>query len=165
MLARRLLRLRAMNIQRLSSSRGFSLVELLIVCAVIGLIAAIAIPNLVNAIQRGRQARTMGDLRGLSTAVGMYQQDYAKFPIVDSLSPINTIDNILVAYMGGYNKTDGWQRDFLYRSTNGDDYTLVSYGLNGIADQPWTMGPINYFDDDLVIQGGAFVQWPEGVQQ
>jgi prepilin-type N-terminal cleavage/methylation domain-containing protein len=164
-LARRLLRLRAMNTQCHTSSRGFSLVELLIVCAVIGLIAAIAIPNLVNAIQRGRQARTMGDLRGLSTAVGMYQQDYAKFPIVSSLSPISTIDDVLVAYMGGYNKTDGWQRDFEYMSTDGDDYTLVSYGLNGIADQPWTMGPINYFDDDLVVLGGSFMQWPEGVQQ
>jgi general secretion pathway protein G len=165
MLARRLLRLRAMNTQRLSSSRGFSLVELLIVCAVIGLIAAIAIPNLVNAIQRGRQARTMGDLRSLATSIGMYQQDYAKFPIQDSLSTISNLNSILIAYMGGFNHTDGWQRDFVYRSTNGDDYTLVSYGLNGIADQPWTSGPINYFDDDLVIQGGSFVQWPEGVQQ
>ena len=154
-----------MKIQRLSSSRGFSLVELLIVCAVIGLIAAIAIPNLVNAIQRGRQARTMGDLRSLATSVGMYQQDYAKFPIQNSLGSITNIEDILIAYMGGYNSRDGWQRDFMYRSTDGDDYTLVSYGLNGIADTPWTMGPINYFDDDLVIFGGSFVQWPEGVQQ
>ncbi len=164
-LARRLLCLRTMNTQRLSSSRGFSLVELLIVCAVIGLIAAIAIPNLVNAIQRGRQARTMGDLRGLATAVGMYQQDYAKFPLVSGWKPISELDAILVAYMGGYNKVDGWQREFMYRSTKGDDYTLVSYGLNGVADEPWTMGPINYFDDDLVVQGGSFMQWPEGVQQ
>jgi len=164
-LARGLLCLRAMNIQRHSTSRGFSIVELLIVCAVIGLIAAIAIPNLVNAIQRGRQARTMGDLRGLANAVGMYQQDYAKFPVVSSRSAIDeSIDSVLLAYMGGYNAVDGWNRAFLYES-DGDNYTLVSYGLNGVADQPWTMGPINYFDDDLVVVGGTFVQWPEGVQQ
>ena len=60
---------------------GFSLVELVIVIIIIGIIAAIAIPNLVNAIQRGRQARTVGDLRGLSTAVAMYQQDFAKYPV------------------------------------------------------------------------------------
>ena len=153
-----------MNTQRYSTSRGFSLVELLIVCAVIALIVAIAIPNLVNAIQRGRQARTMGDLRGLANAVAMYQQDYAKFPITGDWIELREIDSILVAYMGGYNKTDGWQRSFMYIS-DGDDYTLVSYGLNGIPDEPWTNGPINYFDDDLVIQGGSFVQWPEGVQQ
>ncbi len=71
-----------MKTQHPSSCRGFSLIELLIVAAIIGLIAAIAIPNLVNAIQRGRQARTVGDARGLATSVAMYQQDYAKYPIV-----------------------------------------------------------------------------------
>lgn len=164
MLARGLLRLRAMNTQSHSTSRGFSIVELLIVCAVIGLIAAIAIPNLVNAIQRGRQARSVGDLRGLANAVGMYQQDYAKFPLASSWVEISELDEILVAYMGGYNENDAWMRPFMYAS-NGDTYTLVSYGLNGTPDQPWTQGPINYFDDDLVIEGGIFMQWPEGVQQ
>jgi prepilin-type N-terminal cleavage/methylation domain-containing protein len=163
-LARGLLRLRAMNTQRHSTSRGFSIVELLIVCAVIGLIAAIAIPNLVNAIQRGRQARTIGDLRGLANAIGMYQQDYAKFPVAGSWIELSEIDDVLVAYMGGYNANDGWLRPFMYAS-DGDNYTLVSYGLNGAADQPWTMGPISFFDDDLVVEGGVFLQWPEGVQQ
>jgi type II secretion system protein G len=164
MLARGLLRLRAMNTQRHSTSRGFSLVELLIVCAVIGLIAAIAIPNLVNAIQRGRQARTVGDLRGLATAIAMYQQDYAKFPVQESWVMIDEIEASVIAYMGSMSKTDGWRRSFMYIS-NGDNYTLVSYGMNGIADQPWTQAPIHYFDDDIVIQGGSFMQWPEGVQQ
>ena len=164
MLARGLLRLFAMNTQRYSTSRGFSLVELLIVCAVIGLIAAIAIPNLVNAIQRGRQARTIGDLRGLGNAVAMYQQDYAKFPVVADFAGVAILDDILEAYMGGYNELDGWQRSFMYKS-DGNNYTLVSYGMNGVADQPWTLGPIHYFDDDLVINNGVFIQWPEGVQQ
>jgi general secretion pathway protein G len=164
MLACGLLRLRAMNTQCFSTSRGFSIVELLIVCAVIGLIAAIAIPNLVNAIQRGRQARTIGDMRGLANAVGMYQQDYAKFPVASNWINLSEINDILVAYMGGYNANDGWQRPFQYKS-DGDTYTLASFGLNGQFDQPWTMGPISYFDDDLVVEGGTFTQWPEGVQQ
>jgi general secretion pathway protein G len=164
MLARGLLGFRAMNTQRFSTSRGFSIVELLIVCAVIGLIAAIAIPNLVNAIQRGRQARTIGDMRGLANAVAMYQQDYARFPVTSGWADLSQIDAILVAYMGGYNQMDGWNRPFQYTS-DGDDYTLASFGLNGVFDQPWTAGPINYFDDDLVVESGSFTQWPEGVQQ
>jgi prepilin-type N-terminal cleavage/methylation domain-containing protein len=163
-LARGLLHLVAMNTQRLSTSRGFSLIELLIVTAVIGLIAAIAIPNLVNAIQRGRQSRSTGDLRGLATGIGMYQQDYAKFPLAGSLVPVSTISDSVAPYMGDFKGTDGWQRDFFYAS-DGDNYTLLSYGLNGVADQPWANGPIHYFDDDIVIEGGAFVQWPEGIQQ
>ena len=50
-------------------------------------------------------------------------------------------------------------------TSDGDNYTLVSYGMNGVADQPWAQGPIHFFDDDIVIQGGSFMQWPEGVQQ
>ena len=153
-----------MKTQRLSTSRGFSLIELLIVTAVIGLIAAIAIPNLVNAIQRGRQSRTVGDMRGLATGIGMYQQDYAKFPLASSLVTLNSVAVAIAPYMGEIQGTDGWQRDFYYAS-DGDTYTLLSYGLNGVADTPWTIGPIHYFDDDLVIEGGAFVQWPEGTQQ
>ncbi|MCW8985259.1 MAG: type II secretion system protein GspG [Thermoanaerobaculales bacterium] len=133
-------------------------------CAVIGLIAAIAIPNLVNAIQRGRQARTVGDLRGLATAVAMYQQDYAKFPLVSGTVAIDEIEPYVIAYMGSMAKIDGWQRSYMY-SSDGDTYTLVSYGMNGVADQPWAQGPIHYFDDDIVILGGSFMQWPEGVQQ
>ena len=45
------------------NSKGFTLIELLIVVAIIGIIVAIAIPNLLNAIQRAKQRRSMGDIR------------------------------------------------------------------------------------------------------
>lgn len=163
-LARGLLRVRAMKSRHCSTSRGFSLVELLIVCAVIGLIVAIAVPNLVNAIQRGRQARTIGDLRGLSVGIAMYQQDYGKFPIVVDWVGVALLSDSLQAYMGRYNETDGWRRSFMYLS-DGNNYTIASYGLNGAADQPWTLGPTHFFDDDLVVNNGVFFQWPAGVQQ
>lgn len=163
-LARHLLHSGAMNPHVRSTARGFSLVELLIVCSVIGLIVAIAVPNLVNAIQRGRQARTVGDLRGLTTGIALYQQDFSKFPVVADWVGVASLNDALQAYMGGYNELDGWRKSYMYLS-DGNTYTLVSYGLNGVADQPWILGPTHYFDDDLVVNNGVFVQWPEGVQQ
>ena len=49
--------------------------------------------------------------------------------------------------------------------SDGEHYTLVSYALNGIADTPWVPGPTNYFDDDIVINDGSWLQFPEGTQE
>mgnify|MGYP000231716536 CR=1 FL=1 len=59
--------------------------ELLIVAAIIGLIVAIAIPNLLNALQKSKQVRTVSDMRTLSNGLGIYQQDYAQYPTAASL--------------------------------------------------------------------------------
>ena len=62
------------------NSKGFTLIELLIVVAIIGIIVAIAIPNLLNAIQRAKQRRTMGDMRSAATAVEAYAVDLNRYP-------------------------------------------------------------------------------------
>ena len=62
------------------NQKGFTLIELLIVVAIIGIIAAIAIPNLLNAIDRGKQKRTMADLRSMGTAIEEYSIDNNFYP-------------------------------------------------------------------------------------
>src|SRR5712692_19253 len=63
-----------------SNRKGFTLIELLIVVAIIGIIVAIAIPNLLNAIQRAKQKRTMADLRAIGTAAETYAVDFNRYP-------------------------------------------------------------------------------------
>src|SRR5512132_3191933 len=59
---------------------GFTLIELLIVIAIIGILAAIAIPNLLNAVQRGKQKRSMSDMRTMATAIEAYAVDNNVYP-------------------------------------------------------------------------------------
>ena len=60
--------------------KGFSLIELLIVVAIILIIAAIAIPNLLRSKIAANQASAVGSLRTLNTACIAYATSYGQFP-------------------------------------------------------------------------------------
>lgn len=64
---------------------GFTLIELLIVVAIIGILAAIAVPNFLNAQMRALMARTYADLKAISSAMEMYRMDNGSYsPDYDS---------------------------------------------------------------------------------
>ncbi len=72
---------RCMHTMRIKRNQGgFTLIELLIVVAIIGIIAAIGIPNLLNAVDRAKQKRTMADIRAIGTAVESYAVDANNYP-------------------------------------------------------------------------------------
>lgn len=59
---------------------AFTLIELLIVVAIIGILAAIAVPNFINAQVRAKVSRARSDLKAISTAVEMYRLDNNAYP-------------------------------------------------------------------------------------
>lgn len=61
-------------------SRGFTLIELLIVVAIIGILAAIAIPNFQNALTRAKVADVVSTLRAMETSIEQYRMDNNELP-------------------------------------------------------------------------------------
>lgn len=141
--------------------KGFTLIELLIVVAIIGIIAAIAIPNLLNAIDRGKQKRTMADMRSVGTAVEEYAIDNNQYIVAGTLAAAEPFLEPL--YIKVVPTNDGWNGLMDYDS-NGDEYTVVSFGKGGAAGAQ-AGGQTNLFTDDIVFSNGQFFQWPEGTQQ
>ncbi len=145
--------------------KGFTLIELLIVVAIIGIIAAIAIPNLLNAINRGRQKRTMADMRSIATAIESYEVDFNFYPKIatGNVSAIETY--IEPTYIKRLPMVDGWNAQLQWvADTTGTGYTLYSKakgGAGAISDGP---GQTTDFGKAIIFSNGQFVTWPEGQQ-
>ncbi len=147
-----------------ASDNGFTLIELLIVVAIIGIIAAIAIPNLLNAVQRDKQKRTMSDIRAVAVAVELYQTDQNSYPEAAASSTVSDVRGFLEPqYTSAVPVSDGWGYPLVYSGSRAS-YTIISYGRNRQQDLPYTGGATERFWADIVYSDGGFVQWPEGVQ-
>src|SRR5450755_2652663 len=88
-----------------NKQKGFSLIELLIVVAIILIIAAIAIPNLLRSKMAANEASAVSSLRSLNTASVAYSTTYNQYPTaISDLGPgppsstsADLIDNLLAA--------------------------------------------------------------------
>jgi len=148
----------------MKSKSAFTLIELLIVVAIIAILAAIAVPNFLEAQTRSKVSRAKADMRSIATAIESYRVDANKYPPTEQAqesryafltSPIAYITTIPPDPFG--TKTPGtWQYPSGYLGFYTYDF-VVKYATYDL----W--GPIFATFWDRVMEG-AMVYGPESKQ-
>ena len=144
-----------MSVERRDNEQGFSLVELIVIVAVLGILVAIVIPALLSAVDRARQRRAMADMTNIAKANGMAQVDNSRFVV--------SLANLAPLYMNPMPAADAWGNPWSYVSAADQrSYVLSSFGKDGAAGPPaptpWFNDP---FEPDLVMDTGQFTQIPD----
>ena len=116
-----------LRIVRRKKSGGFTLIELMIVIAIIAILAAILVPNFIRARAQGQFTACKSNLKNIGTALEMYSTDASgRYPTALTILTPNYLKNIptcpsagAATYTGGYTA-----------ASNPDAYTVVCTGTN-----------------------------------
>lgn len=119
--------------------RGFTLIEIMVVVVIIGLLAAVIVPQVVSRVDEARVAKAKQDIQGMETALTMFRLDNSRYPSTDqglaALVTQPTDPSIRHWRPGGYVKRiskDPWGNDYqyIYPGTHGGEYDLFSLGAD-----------------------------------
>ncbi len=116
------------NIRRYGNQGGFTLIEIMVVVVILGILAALVVPNIMDRPDHARKVRAKQDVRVIANALSMYRLDNFRYPA--------TLDELTSG--GKYLErvpVDPWGRPYNYEHPGyrgQGRFDLYSYGVDGV---------------------------------
>ena len=166
---------------------GFTLIELLIVVAIVGIVAAILVPNLLDALQKSKQRATMAQMRSVgqawfswltdevSAAAAGSTQTFDFGSLGEPLEAAELLSTLFQSsslfYIRRVPEKDGWGHKMDY-SWSGNPLSARVMGIRSLGrdgapgNEPYTLGPFNAtaYEQDIVWLDGFFIRYPAGAR-
>ena len=117
---------------------GFTLIEIMVVVVIIGILASVVVPRIMDNPDKARVAKAKNDLRALESALDIYRLDNFVYPTTDqgleSLVSKPTSPEPPNWKQGGYIKKlnkDPWGNEYLYMNDENGEIEIYSLGADG----------------------------------
>ncbi len=140
---------------------------LLVAIAVAGIVAAIFIPNFLDALQKAKQKRTIADVRTIATTLESVREDDGSYPMASG-----ELGSRLSTHGVKTPLEDGWKHPLRYTClqpgpNSCESYELASAGRDGVfehqpGEYPQESFDTTAYDSDIVMSDGMFSRWPNG---